>query len=113
MEIFFKDRTLAKLLNSEDKLREKYNAKTAEAFMERMFYLKAAPSLNDVSTSKPYRRHKLKGKRKEQFAICVDRKLRIVFSPNHDPWPMKEDGTTLDFKRVTSIIILDEGDYHE
>lgn len=79
--------------------------------MIRLAVLRNARTLALVPTTKPERRHLLKGKRKGQFAVDLDRSFRLVFEPNHDPVPRSEDGG-IDIERVTAITITEVTDYH-
>ena len=64
-----------------------------------------------VPTNPPERRHQLSGRRKEQFAVDLDRARRLVFKPAHDPIPYSDDGG-IDLGRVTAITILEVVNYH-
>ena len=111
MDIIFKTQKLAKIFNSEKALRKEYGADIAKFIKHRMMVLKAAPVLDDVSYRSPERRHELKGARKGTFAVDIRHQYRLIFRPNHNPLPRKEDGG-LDLKRITAIIILGVEDYH-
>ena len=110
MNIAFKNTGMAKTFNSEKELTKKYG-KQSRAIIRRMMLLQAAPSLDDVPTSPPPRRHELEGKRKGTFAVDLVHPYRLIFMPNHDPVPRKEDGG-IDLRMVTSITILSVEDYH-
>ena len=49
--------------------------------------------------------------KKGEFAVDLKHPFRLVFHPNHEPIPLKEDGG-IDLKLVTSIAIIDVEDYH-
>ena len=55
--------------------------------------------------------HQLKGNRDEQFAVDLVHPYRLVFEPNHDPLPRKEDGG-INLEQVTAIKIMEVVDYH-
>ncbi len=80
--------------------------------MKRMVVLRAAPSLGDVPHQKPERRHQLIGDRDEEFAVDLKYPFRLVFVPNHDPIPRKND-EGIDIFKVTSIKIIGVEDYHK
>ncbi len=109
--IRFKDSKLAKVFNSEKELFKKYGRRRGRLIERRMMVLRAAPTLEDVSNKPPERRHELKGKRKGTFAVDLDHPYRLVFKPDHNLLPRKEDGS-IDLKKVTKIIILNVEDYH-
>ncbi len=73
--------------------------------------LKNARTLADVPSTPPERCHPLKADREGQYAVDLVHAQRLVFKPNHDPVPSKDDGG-IDPAEVTSIIIVDVVDYH-
>ena len=79
--------------------------------MRRMKVLEMAPTLADVPSEKPEKRHELTGNRKGEFAVYVKYPYRITFVPNHSPVPKMKDGG-IDLTRVTAIEILKVEDYH-
>ena len=81
------------------------------AILRRMALLKNAPNLSCVPTTPPERLHQLTGNREGEFAVDLSQPHRLVFSPNHEPVPTKEDGR-LDRARITAIVILEVVDYH-
>ena len=82
-----------------------------EAIRRRMAVLKNAPNLSCVSTTLPIRLYQLTGNRELQFAVDLSQPHRLVFVPNHEPMPTREDGG-LDRGRITAIVILEVVDYH-
>ena len=82
-----------------------------EAIWRRMAVLKNAPNLSCVPTTPPMRLHQLSGNREGQFAVDLAQPHRLVFAPNHEPLPTREDGG-LDRSRITAIVILEVVDYH-
>ncbi len=109
MDITFKTRKLAKIFNSEKALYNRYGADKAKIIMRRMMLLKAA--LADISHLPPERRHELRGAAKGIFAVDIKHPYRLVFTPNHAPLPLKDDGG-IDLNRITAITILAMEDYH-
>ena len=109
MNITFRTRKLEKVFNSADRLRRTYGERLAKSIQKRMAVLKAAHSLASVPESPPERRHVLRGKRHEQFAI--DQPYRLVFNPDHDPLPRRDDGG-IDVEEVTNVKIVEVVDYH-
>ena len=55
--------------------------------------------------------HRLIGDRLGQYAVCLAGGMRLVFEPDNDPVPLKEDGS-IDWSQVTKICILEIVDYH-
>ena len=111
MDITFKNRKLQKIFNSKKPLIKKYGSENAILIMRRMSVLMVAPTLNEVPFRKPERCHELKGKRKRQFAVDIVHPYRLIFKPNHNILPQKEDGT-IDLSHITAITILEVEDYH-
>ena len=81
------------------------------AIMNRLAVLKAARALALVPTTPPERRHQLRGDRDEQFAVDLVHPRRLVFVPNHEPLPRRDDGG-IDTEQVTAITIIAVLDYH-
>lgn len=111
MNISFSTNKLGKAFNSERELMKKFGRENARYIMRRMTVLHAAPSLYDVPFRPPERRHELGGDRKGMFAVDIKHPFRLIFKPDHNPVPVKEDGG-IDLKKVTSIVILGVEDYH-
>ncbi|MFH1965669.1 MAG: hypothetical protein ABIJ42_09040 [Acidobacteriota bacterium] len=77
--------------------------------------LRAAESLKDFWPPKngPERCHELTGgKLSGRLSVDLDFPYRLIFIPDHDPVPVKEDGG-LDWSRVTAIKLLGIEDTHE
>ena len=111
MEITFRTQKLARTFNSERYLKRAYGDRTARAVMRRLEVLKNARTLALVPTFPPDRLHLLIGKRSGQYAVDLVHPYRLVFKPDHDPVPLKEDGG-IDKDGVTKIAILEVVDYH-
>jgi len=109
--INFKTQKLEKIFNSAKKLNKKYGERIGKLIQRRMAVLRAAPTLKEVSHRRPERRHELEGNRKGAFAVDLDHPYRLIFKPNHNPLPLKNDGG-VDLSKVTSITILGVEDYH-
>lgn len=111
MDISFASKKLAKLCNSEREAKGKLGQQMAAKLMQRLFELKAAETLNDISHLPPARCHELGGDRAGQLAVDLKHPFRLVFSPDHDPVLKKDDGG-LDRELVTAIIVEEIEDYH-
>ena len=112
MNIYFKTTRLEKIFNSEALLVKEYGQNTADEIMERMAVLQAAPSLKEVSNQPPERRHKLKGKLKDMFAVDLDKGNRLIFKPEEDAVQDEDNNNITDLSNFTSITINAVGDYH-
>ena len=111
MDISFKTRKLQKIFNSQGNLQRNYGADMSRAIQRRMAILKNAPNLSCVPANPPMHLHQLTGNREKQFAVDLSQPHRLVFTPNHEPLPTREDGG-LDRGRITAIVILAVVDYH-
>ena len=76
-----------------------------------MAVLANAPNLATVPISKPERCHPLKGDRRGEYAVDLIHTRRLIFCPDHDPIPRKEDGE-IDLFRITAVKIVEVEDYH-
>jgi proteic killer suppression protein len=110
MDIEYKDEKLKDLCNSEKALRARWNPQMARVIGKRLNALKAATTLEDIRNV-PGRCHELHGNRAWELAMDLMHPLRLVFIPNNNPVPTKEDGG-LDWTKVTSVKIIEICDYH-
>lgn len=111
MDIDFKNTKLAKLMNSETALKREFGDRMARTIQMRLQLLRHAPSLADVPTTPPPRRHQLSQDRDEQFAVDLVHPYRLIFEVNQDPIPRKEDNG-VDVTKVTAVKVLEVADYH-
>lgn len=114
MDISFKNRKLAKMFNEGTQLEKMQGVLRARKIRIRMKELRAARSLMDFwpPKSPPGRCHELTlGKRAGQLSVDLDHPYRLIFIPDHDQVPRREDGG-LDWAGVTSIKILGVEDTH-
>ncbi len=111
MEIHFVSRKMQKLCNSAKQMRAKLGSRNADKLKQRLAELAAAESLDDVSRLPPARCHELGQDRKGQLAVDLVHPKRLIFRPDHDPLPTREDDG-LDWKQVTRILVIEMVDYH-
>lgn len=84
----------------------------AKKVIQRLKEMEAAPTLEVLGKIPAARCHELKGDRKGCLAVDVTGNHRIIFKPDHDPPPEKDEGG-LDWSLVTNITIVAIGeDYH-
>jgi proteic killer suppression protein len=111
LDIDFATTKLEKLCLSSKALAKEFGSVVGKAFENRYTFLEQAPSLADVPTEKPFRRHLLEGDRKGQWSVAVKNGVCICLVPDHDPVPELESGG-VDLKKVTKVKIVYVGDYH-
>ena len=58
----------------------------------------------------PGRFERLRGERRGQFSMRLDRHVRLVFEVANEPLPMRDN--EIDLARVTAARILEVVDYH-
>ena len=96
---------------SSDKLLSKTYGQMAKRIKTGLGLLEAADSLARVPTTGSIRCHQLTGDRDEQFAIDLTHPKRLIFRPDHDPIPRRDD-KGIDTSQVTRIEIIEITDYH-
>lgn len=104
---------LNNILQERKALVRKYGPKRAKQIRRRMLILSNAKNLMALQANslKFLHCHQLTGKRKSQFAINADAKLRIIFEVANEPIPTLEDHG-FDLKNITHIKVLEIEDYH-
>ncbi len=110
MELTYKNKKLQNLCENSKynkELVKGYGKEVAIKLPQRIIELKAFESLNDVPVYPPYRRHKLKGNKKELFAIDITRKYRLLFR-------QKEGNIIIeDLKEIKKIEIMEVSGHYE
>jgi len=111
MKIDYKSNRLKKTVK-DAKAIMKYYGTRAKLVNKRIEELKAAKNLSDIGKMPQANCHELINNKKGELAVDISGNHRIIFIPDHDPPPTKEDGG-LDWSQVTQIKILNIGeDYH-
>jgi len=115
MNIRFKHRRLLKEFNEGALLERVHGASRAKKIRIRMKEFRAASTLMDFwpPKSSPGRCHELtQGRRAGQLSVDLDHPYRLIFVPDHNPVPLRDDGG-LDWSKVTAIMILGIEDTHD
>lgn len=114
MEITFCKPRMEREFNEERRLQAQHGEPQAKKIRVRMTALKAAENLGVFwpPYSKPERCHELTGNRAGQFSMDLMQPYRLIFVPNHNPLPLKEDGQ-LDWFQISNIKVLEVEDTHE
>ncbi len=110
MKISFRSRKLERLCNSDKEATKKLGPEGAVKLRQRLDELDAADTL-DYMRYLPGRCEELSGDRKGQISLRLSGGYRLVFKPDHEPPPRKDDGG-LDWSGVVDIEIVDVVDYH-
>ena len=82
----------------------------AKILVTRLEQLATEPNLEKLRFY-PGNYHELTGDRWGQLAASLNELNRLIFEPNNDPRPTKDDGG-LDWSAVTEILIVEITDYH-
>jgi len=110
VDIRYKNRKLEKQLTNPRELVKSFGQLAVKIKM-RIKNIKDADNLAVLRTIPAARCHELTGERKGELAVNVSGNYRLIFEPNHDPIPKKEDGG-LNWEEVTKIQINEIEDYH-
>ena len=113
MKLCFGSNRIDRICNDPTAARRKLpTQKHVDKLYQRLQELASFQRLSDIPSAPPLRRHKLKGKRKEMWAIDILNKTdgwRICFTPVD--FDQAQDGS-ITIESVVSICIVDIGDYH-
>jgi len=92
-------------------MRAAYGVNTAKKLKLRLAELEAAASLEDLRRLPQARCHEYKGSGKGLLSVDLADPYRLIFEPDHDPVPSKDDGG-LDWSKVTRVLVMDVLDPH-
>ena len=84
MYIEFRTTQLEKCYRFESERGKKWGTEVARRYVERVNILKAANSIADVRALKALACHSLKGDRKDQHAVKLTRRWRLIFTLHGD-----------------------------
>jgi plasmid maintenance system killer protein len=110
VEIRFISRKLEKQLTDPVEMQKRFG-QLARKLNQRMKELADAQHLAVMKTIPAARCHELSGARTGELAVDVSGNYRLVFRPDHEPLPRKDDGG-LNWESVNSITITAVVDYH-
>jgi plasmid maintenance system killer protein len=110
MKISYKSNKLEKNLTS-PKMMNKAFGVMAKKVNQRIKDLSGADTLADLRKIPASRCHELTGDKTGLLAVDISGNYRLIFEPDHNPVPKKEDGG-LDWQLVTKIKIISVEDYH-
>ncbi len=109
MLIDYKDSKIRKLCEISREANRKLGTNSAKKLQARLSDIDAAAHVGELVAGRP---HPLLGDRNGQFAVDLAGGKRLVFEPDHNPLPKKEDGS-IDWVQVTAVTIVYIGDYHD
>jgi plasmid maintenance system killer protein len=110
VEISYKSKKLEMQLTDPREMVKSFG-QMARKVNQRLKELTDADTLAIMRTIPAARCHELTGDRKGELAVDVSGNYRMVFKPNHNPNPKKNDGG-LNWDEVTKIQINEIEDYH-
>lgn len=110
MKIDFADGKLRRQLESDKELSRAFGDR-ASRLRRRMAVLDQANNLSEVPTDTPDRCHQLDGEWAGCFAVAITGNWRLIFEPDHNPVPIRNDGG-IDRAAVVAIRIRAIVDYH-
>jgi hypothetical protein len=111
MQISYNSNKLEKSVSTPREIQKNYGTR-AKLVSQRMAEIKTSASLAVLGTIPKANCHQLSNNLSGKLAVDISANHRIIFEPDHDPIPRKEDGG-LDWSQVIKIKILSIGtDYH-
>lgn len=111
MEISYQTKKLEKQLTDHKKMSKAFGV-MAKKVNQRLKELSSADTLNVMKFIPAARCHELKGNKKGLLAVDVSGNYRLIFEPDHNPLPEKEEDGGLDWQEVTKIKIIGVEGYH-
>lgn len=111
MNIQINNNKLAKKLEDASAIKKAFG-EMAKKVAARLDDIKASPNLAVLRQLPQADCHPLKGDRAGEWAVSISGNHRLIFEIDHDPVPLKVDGST-DEALITDIVITGTGDYHK
>jgi plasmid maintenance system killer protein len=112
VQLSFKTADLREICNDDKRLKRRFGEKGRKKIRQRLDDFAAAENLAVIGCLPGARCEELKGDRAGTFSVRVHDGYRIVFIPDHDPVPRKED-SGVNWSVVTAIRIESIEDYHD
>lgn len=111
MEIKFRTKRIAKLLNTRKALVQKYGDKRAKVIQRRLLDIAAAETLADLYRVQAAGLHPLKADKKGLFAVKAGGPLRLLLCPIPSPVPRAPSGREMS-EEISSVWVEGVEDYH-
>ena len=115
MQIEYKTEKTKKLCKQLDYAKKHLPTEVAEKLMSHINYIEQATCFADIMNFPPFKFHKLKGDRKNEFSLDVGRKLgyRIIIDPlDEQNNSLKKEKDINTIKNCTKIILVVEVTNH-
>ena len=112
MDLQFKTARLSKLCNERRRGAKKWGERRAKVLGGRLDDLRAAVTLDDLRFL-PGDCHEYRHRKDHTLTLDLDGGWRLFFRPTQDPPPLLSDGESLDWTKVTEVVITDVRDPHE
>ncbi|MEV5803772.1 type II toxin-antitoxin system RelE/ParE family toxin [Streptomyces parvulus] len=109
LDVWYADRKLGKVCESEKDLRRSYGALLAGKIGQRLAALRAADTLEDMRPPALGRCHELTGDYEGCLSLHLNANWRLIFSPTEFT---ENDQGGLDWSSVASVTIEGIEDYH-
>ncbi len=113
MNIAFRSNKLRKEYSEARRLIQEHGPRCAKLIQQRLAELEAAPTLATMRDLPGARCHELHGDKQGILSVDLEHPYRLLFIPDHDPVPIREDAGGLDWDKITAIMILGKHDTHE
>ena len=110
MKIRYRNNKLAKKLENASAIKISFGDMAKKVSM-RLDDIRAAPNLAVLKQIPQAACHQLKGDRVGEWAVSISGNHRLIFELDHDPIPLKEDGS-IDEIVITDIVVTGTEDYH-
>jgi len=110
MEVQFGNNRLAKKLENASAIKKSFGEMAKKVSM-RLDDIRAAPNLLVLKQLPQAGCHALQGDRSGEWAVSISGNHRMIFELNHDPVPLREDGSINEIA-ITAIVVTGTEDYH-
>lgn len=110
VNIRYKNNKLEKQLGSASEIKTAFG-KMAKKVSVRLDDIRAAPNLKVLEQLQQAACHELKGNREGEWAVSISGNHRMIFTIDHDPIPIDDNGL-INKILVTDIVITGTEDYH-
>lgn len=111
MNVRYKSKRLKKILSSAAAIKMNFGT-NAKRVAQRMDDITSSPNLEVLCSIPSANCHRLTGDRKDEWAVDISANHRLVFKLDHDPIPLKKEGSINRIEVTNILIISAQEDYH-